>query len=161
MTFGTSRIFSLSVIPAVAACGILLAACSPEVRTHGAMPQKSVMAQIEPGKSTRADIAQALGTPSTTSMFDNGEVWYYIGARRQQVSFHASEELERQVLIFTFDKGGVMDEMKTLDKNSGQEVTLVSRKTPSAGHELTIMEQLLGNIGRFNSTSDPKSALPR
>lgn len=151
MTFGTSRIVRWTIIPALSACGLFLAACSPEVRTHGAMPPKSALEQIEPGKSTRADVAQALGTPSTTSLFDNGEVWYYIGSRHQQVSFHANEELERQVMIFTFDKSGVMDEMKTLDKTSGKEITLVSRKTPSAGHELTIMEQFLGNIGRFNS----------
>jgi hypothetical protein len=36
-----------------------------------------------------------------------------------------------------------------LDEEESQEVTLVSRQTPTAGHKLSILEQLLGNVGRF------------
>lgn len=151
MILGTIRSVRSALTLATVAGTLALTACSPEVRTHGAMPSQSKLEQIEAGKSTRGDVAQLLGTPSTTSMFDNGETWYYIGSRQQQYAYHANEELERQILVLTFDRQGTLSDMKKLDKESGTEITLVKRTTPSAGHELTVIEQMLGNIGRFNS----------
>ena len=38
----------------------------------------------------------------------------------------------------------------------GHEVTLVDRETPTAGSELTALEQFIGNIGRFNPPADQR-----
>ena len=50
----------------------------------------------------------------------------------------------------TFDDRGVL----TNDQQAGQggrlPVTVIARTTPSPGTEASFMQQLLGNIGRFN-----------
>ncbi|MCY3982229.1 MAG: hypothetical protein OXF51_10845, partial [Alphaproteobacteria bacterium] len=53
-------------------------------------------------------------------------------------------------LILRFDDAGLLSEVGTMDAKSGKEVILVRRETPTAGHSLTILEQILGNIGRFS-----------
>jgi outer membrane protein assembly factor BamE (lipoprotein component of BamABCDE complex) len=57
------------------------------------------------------------------------------------------------VLVVRFDEQGILEEIGTLRGEDGQEVVLVSRETPTAGHELTLIEQIVGNIGRFNRPS--------
>ena len=46
-----------------------------------------------------------------------------------------------------------MQKIERFDKNDGQEIKVVKRKTPTRGKELTVIEQLLGNVGRFDDSS--------
>jgi outer membrane protein assembly factor BamE (lipoprotein component of BamABCDE complex) len=98
---------------------------------------------------------EALGTPSTTAAFDDN-TWYYFGETTQREAFYDPELIERHVLILRFDDGGLLSEVGTRDANSGREVTLVSRETPTAGHSFTVIEQILGNIGRFSDPAAPQ-----
>jgi len=45
----------------------------------------------------------------------------------------------------------VVDDIITYTENDKKEVELVSRVTPTAGNELSIIQQLFGNVGRFSS----------
>ena len=49
-----------------------------------------------------------------------------------------------------FDKKGVVQQVERLDKQDGRDVQVVDRKTPTRGKELTVLEQLLGNVGKFS-----------
>jgi outer membrane protein assembly factor BamE (lipoprotein component of BamABCDE complex) len=57
--------------------------------------------------------------------------------------------LERSVLVVSFDAGGMVDRTKTYTLEDGQDIDPVSRITPTEGRDLTLLQQLLGNIGRF------------
>ena len=91
-----------------------------------------------------------LGTPSSESAFEPG-TWYYISEVQQGYAFFQPEVVERSVLILRFNQNRVLDSISTLSKEDGSEVTLVSRETPTEGHRLNLLEQLIGNIGRFNT----------
>ena len=88
------------------------------------------------------------GTPSAVSTFDN-EAWYYVGSRTSRFAFLEPEILERTVLVIRFDKDGIVRQVERLSKEDGRDVQVVERKTPTRGRELTILEQLIGNVGRF------------
>lgn len=134
-----------------AAAALLLAAgaCSPNVENHGNIPDPEIVTSIRIGKTNREQVSEMLGTPSAVSTFDK-ESWYYIGARTSQFAFLDPEILERKVLVVRFDEKGVVQQLGTLSKEDGREVQIVERKTPTRGRELTILEQLIGNIGRFS-----------
>lgn len=137
------------------AAALLVSGCNPEIHTRGNLVKEKELEQIKVGSSTKADVSGLFGTPSTTSMFDGGETWMYIGSKTVQKSWHALEELDRKVVAISFDKNGTVSDMKVLGKDDGTKITMVERQTPTAGHSLSLMEQLLGNIGRFNSTGGP------
>ena len=40
--------------------------------------------------------------------------------------------------------------MKNYDLTDGKDVDMVTRITPTAGKELTVLEQIMGNVGRFS-----------
>lgn len=125
-----------------------LAACTPVINTHGQQPDPDALATIEPGESNRRDVETALGTPSTQGVFREN-VWYYMSERTERTAFFEPELLERKIVAVVFDEQGVVEDIVTYTENDKQEVELVSRVTPTAGNELSIIQQLFGNVGRF------------
>lgn len=132
------------------AFGPVLSACSPDVHTRGNLAKPAALDSIKIGESSRAQVVSALGTPSTTSLFDDQETWFYIGAQTQQFAVWPTEELSRQVVAIRFNDAGAVDSVRLLDKDDGSELSIVDRTTPTVGQEMSIIQQLLGNIGRFS-----------
>jgi len=154
----TSKI--LRRIAALGIIGAALAGCSPIVNTRGNLAEADRLAEIRPGITTREDVASLLGSPSSTGTFDRN-TWFYIGQRTEQTAFFTPDVVERKVVQIRFDDAGLVQEVRQLDQDDGQEVAIVDRKTPTAGRELGIIEQILGNVGRFNSNRSGTRAPPR
>lgn len=136
-----------------AATGIVLAGivagCSPTLSNHGNIPEAELIESIRIGNSNREQVAAMLGNPSAVATFDK-EAWYYVGMRTSQIAFLEPEILERKVLVVRFDKQGIVQQVEQLDREDGRDVQIVDRKTPTRGKELTVLEQLLGNVGKFS-----------
>lgn len=128
--------------------GTTLSACTPARHTNGIFLTQDDIAPLTPGVSTRADVLQTLGTPTTQALFDN-DTWYYIGLKTQKDAFFDPKVTERSVYEATFDEDGVLLAI-TQKEADAINVPIARRTTPSAGHDLTVMQQLLGNLGRFN-----------
>jgi outer membrane protein assembly factor BamE (lipoprotein component of BamABCDE complex) len=128
----------------------LLGGCAGEIATHGDIVQDDKLARIIPMQHSQRDVLEILGSPSTVSVMD-GEAWYYIGDRRESLAFFRPELLERDTVVVSFDASGVVTSVDktTVDKETMIEV--VERETPAQGSNLTMIEQFLGNIGRFSS----------
>ncbi len=131
------------------ALGLVFAGCAPTIDHRGYVVPKQAVEKLASGTATRDEVLQALGTPSSFAAFDDN-TWYYMGATTRRAAFFDPELVERHILVLRFDEDGLLAEIGTRDAGSGREVLLVSRETPTAGHSLTILEQVLGNIGRFS-----------
>ena len=127
---------------------VSLAACDRSVRVRGNMPDPEVIAEIQPGVDDRNGVVDKLGSPSTVSTFIDNK-WYYIGQKTEQFAFLDPDVLERSVLVVSFDQRGMVDDTLLYTLEDGQIVAPVDRITPTEGKELTILQQLFGNIGRF------------
>ena len=103
---------------------------------------------IEAGQYTQEDVLALLGTPSTVSTFDNRK-WYYIGHRSTQFAFERPEVVERNVLVVSFDDTGFVSNKQIFSLGDGREIEPIPRETPTEGRDFTIMQQLLGNLGRL------------
>ena len=132
-------------------CGaaLALAACAPEVSTHGYRFDEATLAQLEPGRTTRDGTLQLLGSPSSVATFDD-RVWYYVSQRTERMSFYQEEIVDQKVISITFDDQDVIQHIDRQSLEDAREVALVGRETPTSGSELGILEQFIGNIGRFN-----------
>ncbi len=125
--------------------------CSPTVDTRGNMLLKEVVETIERGKQNRDQIATMLGTPSTTATFGKQETWYYIGKRTETLAFFEPKLLERKILVIKFDDRGMVETVASYDASDGKPVVLVGRVTPTKGKRLGILQQIIGNVGRFST----------
>lgn len=127
---------------------IALAACEPRVDQRGHVATPGAMEKLQPGQQTRNDVLTLLGSPSTTATFDD-ETWYYISQRVETTAFLAPDTTDQTVTALKFDNAGVLKDMTTYTLKDGRAIEMVDRKTPTAGKELTIIEQIFGNVGRF------------
>jgi len=148
--------FSLYALPvrtrALAAAGLVglvLAACSPVVKKHGYVAPEETFDAVEVGKSTRDDVAATLGSPSSVNAFGD-ETWYYIYGMTETTAFLDPELKEQRVVAIAFDEDGTVKEVVRYGIDERWDLEPVQRETPTYGKELGLLQQLLGNIGRFN-----------
>ena len=140
---------SLAAFLAATAILALSTGCTPKTANRGNIPPPSQIEKLEVGKHSMEYVRSVLGTPSTVGTFDQN-VWYYIGRRTERWAFFDESVMEQQVVAIYFDNGGKIEHIQTYDANDARKVEMVERKTPTAGHELGVMEQIIGNLGRFN-----------
>jgi outer membrane protein assembly factor BamE (lipoprotein component of BamABCDE complex) len=140
-----------------ACCGLiaclLLLGCVPQVSNHGYRFDEAALAQVQPGRTTRDEVVQLLGSPSALTTFD-GSVWYYVSQRTERMSFYQEELVNQDVVAIAFDELGTVTSVDRHGLDRAQEVSLVDRETPTSGTELSVFEQVIGNIGRFNPPAD-------
>ncbi len=127
-----------------------LGACAKDIQVRGNMPDVEVVSKINPGVDSRIDIQSLLGSPSTVSTFQDSK-WYYIGQKSTQFAFFEPEVLERTVLVVSFDAAGMVETTRTYALEDGQPIDPVDRITPTEGREMSLLQQLLGNLGKFTT----------
>ena len=126
-----------------------LAACTPRIDTRGYQFDPDTLSQIVPGTHTRDDVSEILGSPSTTALLDK-EVWYYIGNQTETFAFFEPTVIDRHVVTITFNDNGVVSSIDAFGLERGRTIEVVERETPTSGSQVTLLDQLLGNLGRFN-----------
>ncbi len=129
---------------------MLLASCSPIVDTRGHSAEAVDLKQIIVGQSSAEDVTALLGSPTTTSNFGD-EIWYYITQRQERVGMFAPEVTEQHIIGVQFDADKKVKDIGEFAKEDGKPVQIVNKTTPTEGHTVTFMEQMMGNLGRFNS----------
>jgi outer membrane protein assembly factor BamE (lipoprotein component of BamABCDE complex) len=126
-----------------------LAACAPAVNTRGNLVEDQRLSRLAVGQTTAQEVANLLGTPTTVATFDE-RTWYYIGQRTEQRAFFDPNIVERRILKIRFDRAGVIESVEEYGPDDALEVELVERETPSLGRRMSFLEQMIGNLGRFN-----------
>lgn len=122
--------------------------CGGTVDTHGDKLEADRLTELVPGQHTRDDVAAILGSPSSTSPFD-AESWYYISNRTETLAFLAPDVTEQQVVVVKFNNEGIVTEIDTLGLDHRRKVDIVDRETPTTGNDVSILDEFIGNIGRF------------
>ena len=132
-----------------------LTACDSRVHTRGNFLDPDKLVDIRPGEISRNEVLEILGSPSSIVPFSN-DTWYYISQRTETLAFFEPEIKKRQVVVISFDKVGKVTNIEILGLEKGQNITPVARKTITHGNKLTVLEQLVGNLNRFNSKNTTK-----
>ncbi len=135
---------------ALVGLAVAIAGCSPivDARGHGIDPND--LKQLVVGQSRDEDVYALFGSPSARSDYSTN-TWYYITERKETLGPFPSELTEQNVTAITFDADHVVRSIEDYTKDKGVPVVIVDKTTPTEGHELGAMEQLLGNVGRFNA----------
>lgn len=134
-------------------CGIattMLLGCSETIETRGNFIDSDRMNKIEIADSSRLDVINTWGTPTTVAPFDDRK-WFYIGEKVELGALSQYDLVERKVIAIAFDDEWKVAAIETLDENDAQYIESVERETPTAGKELNALQQMIGNIGKFNA----------
>ncbi|MGF1447533.1 MAG: outer membrane protein assembly factor BamE [Pikeienuella sp.] len=142
----------------VVSCGLLaavavsmLGSCAAVMRTHGYTPIPEALARIEPGVDTRASVQTKIGRPSHTGVVDE-RGWYYVSSTVEHFTFYEPEVVERKVVAVTFDETDLVEAVNIYGLEDGRVINLATDTTPTYGRQLTIVEQIIGNIGNVTGS---------
>lgn len=107
--------------------------------------------QVEEGAS-KEQVRTALGSPSATSTFEGGSgtTYYYISSKLEQKLFFEPKITDRTILAVDFDDQETVTKIAKYGLKDGVIFDFISRKTPTRGKKLTFLQQMFGNIGKFN-----------
>jgi outer membrane protein assembly factor BamE (lipoprotein component of BamABCDE complex) len=143
-----SSLMTLAVI-------IVAAGCSPREDVRGSIIDPDKLAQVAVGTTTQEQLFRLLGSPSAKSTFsERADTWYYISTRTETVAFLSPVTTDRKVVAIDFSRAtGRVSDVRSFGMEDARDVEPVDRVTPTKGREMTVLQQLFGNIGRFNDRS--------
>lgn len=128
---------------------VALPGCDPNFNQRGFAPTPGSVEKLEVGTQSREDVIRLVGSPSAVSTF-NPNIWYYISETQESFAFLKSVISEQKVIQVTFNDSGRVQAIKNYDLKDAENIAMVQRITPTSGKELTVLEQILGNVGKFN-----------
>lgn len=137
-----------------------LAGCAAQVSQHGHTIDPASVARITPGVTSREEVARLLGSPSALATFEDGR-WYYVTQRRETRSFFQSRITDQEVVTVSFDDRGIVQGIDRHGMDQAMAIDPDPDSTRTLGNELTIVEQLIGNIGRFGDPASEFGTRPR
>ncbi len=126
-----------------------LSGCAAEVKNHGYAPDDALLAEITAGTDTRGSVRRKIGRPSTTGVFTDAG-WYYVATTVEHYLYYQPKVTDRRVVAVQFDADDVVAAVNVYGLEDGRIIDLQTRTTPTHGRELTILQQLLGNLGSLS-----------
>ena len=139
--------------PAVLLFCMTLAACAPTLVIQGYVPDDKTLARVEQGVDTKDAVVTKLGSPPTIATFDD-DTWIYVNKRSEVFAFFEPTVLSQNVVAINFDPEGRVEEIRRFTLEDGRLINPITRKTPTQGQELGLLEQLFGNVGKFNTDTE-------
>ena len=143
------------ILTLTASSVLFMGACAPTMEKRGNFLQDYQLAELQEGVSTRSDVLQNLGSPTTKSTFDSN-VWYYLGQETAKHGILDPKVVDERVVVIAFNEEGVVELIRDVD-NQRIDVPYLRDKTPTHGNEVTAMQQFFGNLGKFNPQAESAS----
>ena len=137
---------------------LFLISCTSDVENRGYVVKFSDFSAIKPGNSNKNQVLEVLGSPTTKSVYGQ-EKWIYMGAEETKETFFEPEVQNFKAYEITFNESGIVDSIDKKTKDNMREFAVSEDKTETSGNEITFIQQLLGNLGKFNPgrNSGPRS----
>ena len=116
------------------------------VENHGQIYGKNLdLNELQIGKTTKNEIVELLGSPSTTSNFDNEQSWIYISSEFKKFVFLDGSNTDQKILILSFNQNTLKNK-EILSKNDINSIQYEETITDSRGKKVTWIRQFFTNL---------------
>jgi outer membrane protein assembly factor BamE (lipoprotein component of BamABCDE complex) len=144
----------------IAPAALGVGACTPLTSYSGFQAVEANPKDVKVTTDTKSTVRGRLGSPSATSTFDPN-VWFYITQVKERVAFRKPTVVSRNITAITFNKDTeVVESVNNYTLKDGKVIAYNGRETPTRGRELTVLEQILGNVGRGSMLPNSDEGLP-
>ena len=116
------------------------------VENHGQIYGKNLdLNELQIGKTTKNEIVELLGSPSTTSNFDNDQSWIYISSEFKKFVFLDGSNTDQKILILSFNQNTLKNK-EILSKNDINSIRYEETITDSRGKKVNWIRQFFTNL---------------
>jgi outer membrane protein assembly factor BamE (lipoprotein component of BamABCDE complex) len=133
-----------------------IAGCGAQIDRHGHVFIDVDLDQVQPGMS-KEEVQTVLGSPDTRGTI-GGDAYYYISTTTKSIAFMKPREIDRQVVAVYFDGGESVRKVAQYGMKDGIVVDYYSGETPARGKDLSMVEQIFGNIASRSLFKDQGGA---
>jgi outer membrane protein assembly factor BamE (lipoprotein component of BamABCDE complex) len=139
---------------------LALGACAPVSTFQGFQAIEQSPKDVKVGTDTRSTVMAKLGTPTATATFDKN-TWFYMSQISTKTSFYHPRLIKRDIIAIAFDKeNDQVTAVNTYTLQDGRVIAYNGRETPTRGREMTVFEQLLGNLSAGGALPPDDTATP-
>ena len=116
------------------------------IEKHGQIYEKKVnFEELEVGKTTKNEIVELLGTPSTTSNFDEEKSWIYINSEFKKYLFLDGSNTDQKILILSFNQN-TLNNKELLLKDDINNIEHEETVTDSKGKNMNWIKEFFTNL---------------
>lgn len=138
----------------LATFSLSLTACAKNEITTGYSFDEAALNKLIQESSGKSRVQSLMGTPSAKSNFGQ-DTWYYIQRDYENTAFFKPDLTKQTVIAIHFDDKDEVVSVKKYTEQNARKFAYDKNTTPTEGHDLSVIEQLLGNFGRFNKQRNP------
>ena len=117
-------------------------------KNHGIVFLENRSNQLELNKANKNDVLKKLGKPHSTS-FDDDNIWIYIERTLTKVKYHKLGKniiKTNNVLILKFDKFGILETKKLLNKEDIKKINFSKKETENELARKSFVEKFLQSL---------------
>jgi len=145
-----------AALVAMAFLGLGLGGCAG-IRDHrGFVLDNQLVQSVQAGVDNKASVTKALGRPTFTGQFGDTD-WYYVSQQTKQIAFSRPRIMDATILHVSFDAAGNVVAVEKGDESKLASVDPMGGKTPTLGHQKSLIQEIFGNIGSFSQPGLPGS----
>ena len=116
------------------------------VENHGQIYEKNInFKELQVGKTTKNEIVELLGSPSTTSNFDDEQSWIYISSEFKKFVFLDGSNTDQKILILSFNQNTLKNK-ELLSKNDINNIEYEETLTDSRGKKVNWIKDFFSNL---------------
>ena len=129
---------------------LIVTNCSfkPVVKHHGVPFLEKKQISLIVNKSNKNDIKKTLGSPSTTSKFDN-DIWIYIERKQTQSKLKNLGRMKifkNDVLVLEIDRYGILKKKEFYNKDDMENIKIVQATTEAGFKKSTFVYNFMSSM---------------
>ena len=129
---------------------LILSNCSfkPVVKHHGVPSLEKKQKSLIISKTNKNDIIKILGSPSTTSKFDN-DVWIYIERKQTQSrlkNLGRMKIFKNDILVLEIDNYGILNKKEFYNKDDMENIKISEATTQSGFNKNSFVYEFLSSM---------------
>ena len=129
------------------------AGCATHEERRGHLLEQSDIQQVRPGM-TQDQVRGLLGTPDTTSTAAP-VTYYYMSSVARGAAFLEASEVDRYILAVYFNQFNTVDQVANYTLKDGKVIDTISRSTPTARGDKSLIDKLFKGVGKKQQLFDP------
>ena len=113
---------------------------------HGQIYEENIdFQELQVGKTTKKEIVELLGSPSTTSNFDDEQTWIYVSSEFKKFIFLDGSNTDQKILILSFNQK-TLENKELLSKNDINNIKHEETLTDSRGKKISWIKEFFTNL---------------
>lgn len=129
---------------------VFLTNCTPITSYHGFNASETLREKLKTQTMTLNEVKSRFGPPSLSETEGESSTLYYISYIKERYAVFSPEITDRKVTALHFQKETLSD-FKEYALKDGAIIDINTNETPTYGKDLNVVQQILSNVGRFNS----------